>query len=86
MGDESETPINNFTLSLMFDAKIYINSSSMVLCRYGGNQEEGSIKIKFEKDTSTGKAYISTSKNNNKEIDIKEAIEDRKGLYKRIVT
>ena len=35
-------------------------------------------------EAATGKAYISTSKNNNKEIDIKEAIEDRKGLYKRI--
>lgn len=35
-------------------------------------------------EAATGKAYISTSKNNNKEIDIKEAIENRKGLYKRI--
>ncbi len=35
-------------------------------------------------ETATGKAYIDTFKNNKKEIDIKEAIENRKGLYKRI--
>ena len=35
-------------------------------------------------EATTGKAYIDTFKNNKKEIDIKEAIEDRKGLYKRI--
>lgn len=48
---------------------------------YSSSKDE----IKFiDIKASTGKAYISTSKNNNKEIDIKEAIEDRKGLYKRI--
>ena len=35
-------------------------------------------------EAATGKAYIDTFKNNKKEIDIKEAIENRKGLYKRI--
>ena len=35
-------------------------------------------------EAATGKAYIDTLKNNKKEIDIKEAIENRKGLYKRI--
>lgn len=48
---------------------------------YSSSKDE----IKFiDIKASTGKAYISTSKNNNKEIDIKEAIENRKGLYKRI--
>lgn len=48
---------------------------------YSSSKDE----IKFiDIKASTGKAYISTSKNNNKEIDIKEAIADRKGLYKRI--
>ena len=35
-------------------------------------------------EAATGKAYIDTFKNNKKEIDIKETIENRKGLYKRI--
>lgn len=35
-------------------------------------------------EAATGKAYIDTFKNNKKEIDIKEAIENRKGLYKKI--
>lgn len=35
-------------------------------------------------EAATGKAYVDTFKNNKKEIDIKEAIENRKGLYKRI--
>lgn len=35
-------------------------------------------------EAATGKAYIDTFKNNKKEIDIKEAIENSKGLYKRI--
>lgn len=35
-------------------------------------------------EAATGKAYIDTFKNNREEIDIKEAIENRKGLYKRI--
>ena len=35
-------------------------------------------------EAATGKAYIDTFKNNKKEIDIKEAIQNRKGLYKRI--
>lgn len=35
-------------------------------------------------EAATGKAYIDTFKNNKKKIDIKEAIENRKGLYKRI--
>ena len=35
-------------------------------------------------EAATGKAYIDTFKNNKKVIDIKEAIENRKGLYKRI--
>ena len=35
-------------------------------------------------EAATGKAYIDTFKNNKIEIDIKEAIENRKGLYKRI--
>ena len=35
-------------------------------------------------EAATGKADIDTFKNNKKEIDIKEAIENRKGLYKRI--
>ena len=35
-------------------------------------------------EAATGKAYIDTFKNKKKEIDIKEAIENRKGLYKRI--
>lgn len=35
-------------------------------------------------EAATGKAYIDTFLNNKKEIDIKEAIENRKGLYKRI--
>lgn len=48
---------------------------------YSSSKDE----IKFiDIKASTGKAYISTSKNNNKEIDIKEAIAARKGLYKRI--
>lgn len=48
---------------------------------YSSSKDE----IKFiDIEAATGKAYISTSKNNNKEIDIKEAIENRKGLYKRI--
>ena len=35
-------------------------------------------------EAATGKAYIDTFKNNKKEIDIKEAIQNRKGLYKKI--
>ena len=35
-------------------------------------------------EAATGKAYVDTFKNNKKEIDIKEAIQNRKGLYKRI--
>ena len=35
-------------------------------------------------EAATGKAYVDTFKNNKKEIDIKEAIENKKGLYNRI--
>ena len=35
-------------------------------------------------EAATGKAYVDTFKNNKKEIDIKETIENKKGLYNRI--
>ena len=49
--------------------------------RYSNSKD--SIKAIYI-EAATGKAYIDTFKNNKKEIDIKEAIENRKGLYKRI--
>lgn len=50
---------------------------------YISSNSKDSIKAIYI-EAATGKAYIDTFKNNKKEIDIKEAIENRKGLYKRI--